>query len=378
MGPNGMAMDLTGKAEAVDEGDAWAPVQRERSYTTGSLSESSGLKRRNRGERAPAQVTEEKEPSNKRVKPVTKTLSASSAPQQVKVTPLKKLSLSIQRSIGSRNENRLFSFSPRNRNRDGGSAKKRSNKLWSETFDSAGEELCAREVKRQEVIFELMQGERMLVEDLHLVKKVTVSLPPPQSDMSNTYAVVNKKSATQGLPPGSKTLETQGPASSHVQYDNVRPRSSPATPVDQLYSTVVPKSTRTSTCVTTPSNPAPISSSYSLAGNPTPPETASVAYSQVNAPSAGRNQLPAPNSGARGRPGQSAARCVHAEQHYGHRRGLGPAGPQVRSDVRQASLRALVRGRGNGGRRVLRGPRRSGRAGKGLRRSGNRLCRRGG
>ncbi|KAM4011905.1 uncharacterized protein ACNLHF_005541 isoform 2-T2 [Anomaloglossus baeobatrachus] len=179
MGPNGMAMDLTGKAEAVDEGDAWAPVQRERSYTTGSLSESSGLKRRNRGERAPAQVTEEKEPSNKRVKPVTKTLSASSAPQQVKVTPLKKLSLSIQRSIGSQNENRLFSFSPRNRNRDGGSAKKRSNKLWSETFDSAGEELCAREVKRQEVIFELMQGERMLVEDLHLVKKVGINYQPP-------------------------------------------------------------------------------------------------------------------------------------------------------------------------------------------------------
>ncbi|KAM4020097.1 tyrosine-protein phosphatase non-receptor type 18 isoform 2-T2 [Anomaloglossus baeobatrachus] len=116
--------------------------------------------------------------------------------------------------------------------------------------------------------------------------RLRVSLPPPQSDMSNTYAVVNKKSATQGLPPGSKTLETRGPASSHVQYDNVRPRSSPATPVDQLYSTVVPKSTRTSTCLTTPSNPAPISSSYSLAGNPTPPETASVAYSQVNAPSA--------------------------------------------------------------------------------------------
>lgn len=172
MGPNAMTMDLTGKSEAMDDGEAWAPVQRERSYTTGSLSESSGLKRRNQGERAPAQVTEEKqEPSNKRVKPVTKTLSATGTPQQVKVTPLKKLSLSIQRSIGCRNENRLFSFSPRTRNRDSGSAKKRSSKLWSETFDSAGEELSAREIKRQEVIFELMQGERMLVEDLHLVKK---------------------------------------------------------------------------------------------------------------------------------------------------------------------------------------------------------------
>ncbi|XP_069842371.1 rho guanine nucleotide exchange factor 3-like isoform X3 [Dendropsophus ebraccatus] len=117
MGPNVTTMDLSGKTEAVDEGDVWTPVQRERSFTTGSLSESSGLKRRNQGERATAQVIEEKEPSNKRVKPVTKTLSASSTPQQVKVTPLKKLSLSIQ------------------------------------------------------VIFELMQGERMLVEDLHLVQK---------------------------------------------------------------------------------------------------------------------------------------------------------------------------------------------------------------
>ncbi|XP_044162659.1 rho guanine nucleotide exchange factor 3-like [Bufo gargarizans] len=171
MGPSAMTMDMMGNSEALDEGEPWTPVQRERSFTAGSLSESSGLKRRNQGDRARAQVAEEKEPSNKRVKPVTKTLSANSTPQQVKVTPLKKLSLSIQRSIGSRNENRLFSFSPRTRSRDSGSAKKRSSKLWSETFDSAGEELCAREIKRQEVIFELMQGERMLVEDLHLVKK---------------------------------------------------------------------------------------------------------------------------------------------------------------------------------------------------------------
>ncbi|XP_073496476.1 tyrosine-protein phosphatase non-receptor type 18 [Phyllobates terribilis] len=116
--------------------------------------------------------------------------------------------------------------------------------------------------------------------------RLRVSLPPPQSDMSNTYAVVNKKSPAQVLLPGSNTLETRSPSSSHVQYDNVRPRSSPATPVDQLYSTVVPKSNRMSACVTTPSNPSLISSSYSLAGNPTPSEPASVEYSQVNIPSA--------------------------------------------------------------------------------------------
>ncbi|XP_068104898.1 rho guanine nucleotide exchange factor 3-like [Hyperolius riggenbachi] len=170
MAPAAEAMDGGEKEFLEDDSDAWAPVQRERSHTTGSLSESSGLKRRKQGQTLPAQTTEEKEPSNKRVKPVAKSLSANTQ-QQAKVTPLKKLSLSIQRSIGCNSDNRLFSFSPRSRNRDSGSAKKRCSKLWSETYDSAREELSAREIKRQEVIYELMQGERMLIEDLNLVKK---------------------------------------------------------------------------------------------------------------------------------------------------------------------------------------------------------------
>ncbi|KAG9469210.1 hypothetical protein GDO78_021037 [Eleutherodactylus coqui] len=100
----------------------------------------------------------------------------------------------------------------------------------------------------------------------------------PPAVMNNTYAVVNKKASAQG-PPGSKTLDTRGPTSSHAQYDNVRPRSSPAAPMDQLYSAVLPKSNRMATL---PSNMDPISSSYSLAGNPSPSEVASVEYSQVN------------------------------------------------------------------------------------------------
>merc|ERR1712087_391297 len=87
----------------------------------------------------------------------------------------------------------------------------------------------------------------------------------------------------------------------------------------------------------------------------------------------GGHQLPAAHRGARRRPGQGAARRVHAEQHHGHRRGLGTPGPQVRPHVRQACLRALVRGRGHGGGRVLRGPRGSGRPGEGLRRGRRRL-----
>ncbi|XP_053328894.1 rho guanine nucleotide exchange factor 3-like isoform X2 [Spea bombifrons] len=168
MGPVAETMNGEKKMHE-DDGEPWLPVQRERSYTSGSLSGSSGLKRRKQGEAPPNQVPEEKEPSNKRVKPVTKALSATSAPHQTKVTPLKKLSLSIQHSIGSKNDSRLFSFSPRNCN-PGSGGKKRGNKLWSETFGNS-RELSAREVKRQEVIFEMTQGEHQLIEDLNLVKK---------------------------------------------------------------------------------------------------------------------------------------------------------------------------------------------------------------
>ncbi|XP_056394478.1 tyrosine-protein phosphatase non-receptor type 18 isoform X2 [Hyla sarda] len=113
---------------------------------------------------------------------------------------------------------------------------------------------------------------------------VRISMPAAPPNMNNTYAVVNKKSPAQG----SRTLDARSPPTSHVQYDNVRPHSSASVPVDQLYSTVVPKSNRTSTCITAPSSAATIatsSSSYSLAGNPTPAEAASVEYSQVTVPS---------------------------------------------------------------------------------------------
>ena len=46
---------------------------------------------------------------------------------------------------------------------------------------------------------------------------------------------------------------------------------------------------------------------------------------------------------------------VHAEQHFGDCGGVGAAGPQVRPHVHQACLRPLVRRRGHGGGRVLRG-----------------------
>uniref|UniRef100_A0A6I8NW47 Rho guanine nucleotide exchange factor 3 n=1 Tax=Ornithorhynchus anatinus TaxID=9258 RepID=A0A6I8NW47_ORNAN len=80
-----------------------------------------------------------------------------------------------QRSISFRTETaRLFSFTPRGRGAGGASRRPRggSSRLWSETYErGTRHQLCAREVKRQEVIFELMTGEQQLVEDLTLVKK---------------------------------------------------------------------------------------------------------------------------------------------------------------------------------------------------------------
>lgn len=87
----------------------------------------------------------------------------------------------------------------------------------------------------------------------------------------------------------------------------------------------------------------------------------------------GGHQLSAAHRGAGRRPGQGAAGRVHAVQHDGHRRGLGPSRPQVRLDVRETGVRPLVRGRGHGGGRVQRGPRGSGRAREGLRGGSYRL-----
>lgn len=89
----------------------------------------------------------------------------------------------------------------------------------------------------------------------------------------------------------------------------------------------------------------------------------------------GGHQLPAADRGAGRRSGQSAAGGVHAVQHDGHRRGVGPARPQVRPDVRETGVRPLVRRRGHGGRRVFRGQGGLGGAREGLRGGGHGLDR---
>uniref|UniRef100_M3YZI7 Rho guanine nucleotide exchange factor 3 n=1 Tax=Mustela putorius furo TaxID=9669 RepID=M3YZI7_MUSPF len=115
------------------------------------------------------------EPSNKRVKPLSRVTSLANLIPPVKATPLKRFSQTLQRSISFRSESRPDILAPRpwSRNAASSSTKRRDSKLWSETFDvCVNQMLPSKEIKRQEAIFELSQGEEDLIEDLKLAKKL--------------------------------------------------------------------------------------------------------------------------------------------------------------------------------------------------------------
>ncbi|XP_041813438.1 rho guanine nucleotide exchange factor 3 isoform X2 [Chelmon rostratus] len=141
------------------------------------------------------------EPSTKRSKLVTRVTSLASLLPPVKTAPLKRIGQTLQRSISFRNESqmeraahpppsssttktRVISATVSNPSSSmtatrvstatAPAAKRRDSKLWSETFDirlGATQPLSPKEIKRQEAIFELAQGEQDLVEDLKLAKK---------------------------------------------------------------------------------------------------------------------------------------------------------------------------------------------------------------
>lgn len=139
------------------------------------------------------------EPSTKRSKPVSRVTSLVNLLPPVKTTPLKRIGLSLQRSISLRTDSRtehppVSSSSSVVKTRVGAatvsspgssatvprvstatsssSSKRRDSKLWSETFDiRLSQTLSPKDIKRQEAIFELVQGEQDLVEDLKLAKK---------------------------------------------------------------------------------------------------------------------------------------------------------------------------------------------------------------
>uniref|UniRef100_A0A8C9FVV5 Rho guanine nucleotide exchange factor 3 n=1 Tax=Pavo cristatus TaxID=9049 RepID=A0A8C9FVV5_PAVCR len=101
---------------------------------------------------SPAKETEE--PSNKRVKPLSRVTSLASLIPPVRATPLKRFSQTLQRSISFRSDSRPDLFSPRpwSRNTPAANTKRRDSKLWSETFDvCVNHMLTSKEIKRQEI-----------------------------------------------------------------------------------------------------------------------------------------------------------------------------------------------------------------------------------
>uniref|UniRef100_A0A672FZS6 Rho guanine nucleotide exchange factor 3 n=1 Tax=Salarias fasciatus TaxID=181472 RepID=A0A672FZS6_SALFA len=133
--------------------------------------------------------TNHEEPSTKRSKPVSRVTSLANLLPPVKTAPLKRISQTLQRSISFRNDSRTertrvisatvsspssSMTAPRVSTATTSASKRRDSKLWSETFDvrlGATQPLSPKEIKRQEAIFELAQGEQDLVEDLKLAKK---------------------------------------------------------------------------------------------------------------------------------------------------------------------------------------------------------------
>ncbi|XP_077428932.1 rho guanine nucleotide exchange factor 3 isoform X4 [Vanacampus margaritifer] len=156
------------------------------------------------------------EPSAKRSKALVSRVTSLASLLPIKTAPLKRFGQSLQRSISFRTERALppppppplppaaprassssmktrvtsaaksnssSSSSASSSSSSCGStasrvatatAKRRDSKLWSETFDvhlGAAQTLSPKDIKRQEAIFELSQGEQDLVEDLKLAKK---------------------------------------------------------------------------------------------------------------------------------------------------------------------------------------------------------------
>ncbi|XP_041656217.1 rho guanine nucleotide exchange factor (GEF) 3, like [Cheilinus undulatus] len=115
-------------------------------------------------------MKDSEEPCNKRVKPVAKSNSLTGVITPVKTPALKRIGQSISRSISFRTEARPLPPTPLRSKKASSFPRRRNSQCWSDTVES--HDLTAKEIKRQEVIYELTQGERQLIDDLSLVKKV--------------------------------------------------------------------------------------------------------------------------------------------------------------------------------------------------------------
>ncbi|XP_073085528.1 neuroepithelial cell-transforming gene 1 protein-like isoform X1 [Manis javanica] len=116
---------------------------------------------------------EQEEPSNKRVRPLTRGTSLANLISPVRNGAARCFGHTVQpftrhgdsRSPASAQKSSRRSTVPT-------PAKRRSSVLWSETLDvNMRESLTAKEIKRQEAIYEMARGEQDLIEDLKLARK---------------------------------------------------------------------------------------------------------------------------------------------------------------------------------------------------------------
>ncbi|XP_067861238.1 neuroepithelial cell-transforming gene 1 protein isoform X2 [Heptranchias perlo] len=115
-----------------------------------------------------------KEPSNKRVRPLSRVTSLANLISPSKNGAVRRFGQTLQRSITFRSENKSPSFSQKPCSKASAPTppKRRNSKLWSETLDlSMKNNFSSKEIKRQEAIFELSRGEQDLIEDLKLARK---------------------------------------------------------------------------------------------------------------------------------------------------------------------------------------------------------------
>uniref|UniRef100_A0A668AK26 Neuroepithelial cell transforming 1 n=1 Tax=Myripristis murdjan TaxID=586833 RepID=A0A668AK26_9TELE len=113
-----------------------------------------------------------KEPNNKRVRPLSKVSSLANLISPSKNGAVRRFGQTIQ-SMSLRSDSKSPGLSRKASKAVGPTPTKRRNStLWSETLDVHQKStFSAKEIKRQEAIYELYRGEQDLIEDLQLARK---------------------------------------------------------------------------------------------------------------------------------------------------------------------------------------------------------------
>uniref|UniRef100_A0A8C4QRI8 DH domain-containing protein n=1 Tax=Eptatretus burgeri TaxID=7764 RepID=A0A8C4QRI8_EPTBU len=115
-----------------------------------------------------------KEPSSKRVRPLSRVASLASLITPVKGVNVRRFGQNLQRSISLRADGPgpASAAKPYSKQSVPPTPRHRLSRLWSDTYKAGvHHELSRTEIKRQEAIFELAQGEHDLIDDLKLAKK---------------------------------------------------------------------------------------------------------------------------------------------------------------------------------------------------------------